>query len=167
MLLSQIPSGAQVMIDANIFLYAHEDDPTLGPPCEDFLRRVAQGDVEGYTATSIIAEVTHRVMCSEAIRVHGLTPRNVVATLKSQPDLVKSLTEHLTLVEHILAMNVVILSVTRDVLITSRSYRQTHGFLSNDSLTLAVMEAHGLTALATHNGDFDRVPTVPTYKPAP
>lgn len=167
MLLTQIPNGERIMIDANIFLCAYENVPTLGSLCDDFLRRVARQEVEGFTSTTVVSEVTHRIMCSEAIRVHGLTPPTVVGALKSQPDLVKSLTEHLTAADRIAAMNVVILPVTLNEVLASKSYRQTYGFLTNDSLILAVMDTCGLTAIATHNGDFDRVSTVQTYKPAP
>jgi predicted nucleic acid-binding protein len=118
LLLTNIPDGERAFIDSNIFLYDFANDPVLGPPCTDFLRRVVRREVEDFTSTAIIsehitrwvtAEVTHRVMCSEAIRVHGLTPRTVVAALKSQPDLVKTLPEHLTVADRIVAMNVTIL----------------------------------------------------------
>jgi predicted nucleic acid-binding protein len=38
--------------------------------------------------------------------------------------------------------------------------------LTNDALIVAVMQAHGLTNLASHDADFDRVPGITRYAPA-
>jgi len=40
------------------------------------------------------------------------------------------------------------------------------GLLHNDALILAVMQANGLTNLASHDADFDRVPGILRYAPA-
>ena len=40
------------------------------------------------------------------------------------------------------------------------------GLLSNDALIVAVMQANGLTRLASHDADFDRVPGLTRYAPA-
>src|SRR6266849_2322707 len=39
------------------------------------------------------------------------------------------------------------------------------GLLSNDALLVAVMQAHGLTKLASNDPDFDRVPGITRYAP--
>src|SRR6266566_2285966 len=40
-----------------------------------------------------------------------------------------------------------------------------HRLLTNDALTLAVMEKRGVTALATNDDDFDTVEGITVYKP--
>jgi len=40
------------------------------------------------------------------------------------------------------------------------------GLLSGDALVVAVMRAHGLSHLASHDADFDRVPGITRYAPA-
>jgi predicted nucleic acid-binding protein len=40
------------------------------------------------------------------------------------------------------------------------------GLLSNDALIVAVMQASGLTKLASNDADFDRVPGITRYAPA-
>jgi predicted nucleic acid-binding protein len=37
--------------------------------------------------------------------------------------------------------------------------------MSNDTLTIAVMQANGLANLASHDADFDRVPGLKRYGP--
>lgn len=43
---------------------------------------------------------------------------------------------------------------------------QQTGLLSSDALVVAVMQEHGLTNLASHDADFDRVPGLTRYAPA-
>jgi predicted nucleic acid-binding protein len=38
--------------------------------------------------------------------------------------------------------------------------------LTNDAMVVAVMRANGLTNLANHDADFDRVPGLTRYAPA-
>jgi predicted nucleic acid-binding protein len=42
---------------------------------------------------------------------------------------------------------------------------QQHGLLTNDVLTLSVMQASGLTKIASADADFDRVPKITRYAP--
>jgi len=44
---------------------------------------------------------------------------------------------------------------------------QQHGLLSGDALVVAVMREHGIVNLASHDADFDRVPGLTRYAPAP
>jgi predicted nucleic acid-binding protein len=48
---------------------------------------------------------------------------------------------------------------------TNRSSQQ-FGLLTNDALTVAIMQANGLTRIASHDTDFDRVPGITRYSPA-
>jgi predicted nucleic acid-binding protein len=50
----------------------------------------------------------------------------------------------------------------RQAAILSRQY----GLLTNDALTVAIMQHLGLTHLASHDADFDRVPGITRYRPA-
>jgi len=42
----------------------------------------------------------------------------------------------------------------------------TTGLLTNDAVTVALMQAHGLSKIATSDTDFDRVPGTTRYAPA-
>ena len=39
------------------------------------------------------------------------------------------------------------------------------GLLTNDAVTVALMQAHGLTRVASSDADFDRVPGLTRYAP--
>jgi predicted nucleic acid-binding protein len=45
------------------------------------------------------------------------------------------------------------------------SISQQHELLSGDALIIAVMQAQGLTDLASHDSDFDRMPRITRYAP--
>ena len=48
---------------------------------------------------------------------------------------------------------------------TAADVSQQTGLLSNDALLIAVMQTNGLTNLASHDSDFDRVPGLTRYAP--
>ena len=75
--LSAIPHGTQVFIDTNIFVLAGGDG-RLAQQCRDFLNRVRQREVAGFSATFVAAEVTHRVMVREARERLGLSSAETV-----------------------------------------------------------------------------------------
>lgn len=52
-------------------------------------------------------------------------------------------------------------NLMRQAAIPSRQF----GLLTNDAITVAIMQHHGLTHLASHDGDFDRVPGITRYAP--
>ena len=62
--LPNLPRGADVFLDANIFIYAFAAQST---DCRDLLRRCAREEVYGITTLEVINEVTHRLMLSEAV----------------------------------------------------------------------------------------------------
>ena len=58
------------------------------------------------------------------------------------------------------------MTVSPTLLATAAALCQQLGLLTNDALVVAVMQAHGLTKLASLDADFDRVPGLTRYAPA-
>ena len=56
--------------------------------------RCARRELLGYTSTSILAEVLHRLMVAEAIAKGLVTAKTAVRKLREQPELVKQLTQY-------------------------------------------------------------------------
>jgi predicted nucleic acid-binding protein len=50
---------------------------------------------------------------------------------------------------------------------SSKRYRRDYGFMTNDSLVLAVMKRHKVIHLATNDQDFERVPDIKVWTPTP
>jgi predicted nucleic acid-binding protein len=58
-----------------------------------------------------------------------------------------------------------VLTIPPDLVAIAAALSQQYGLLSNDALIITVMQAHGLTNLASHDADFDRVPGITRYGP--
>jgi predicted nucleic acid-binding protein len=69
MTLDQVPAGARVFVDSNIFVYHFQPHPSFGPMCHRLLERIERQDVEGCTSTNLLGELAHRLMVIES-RVH-------------------------------------------------------------------------------------------------
>ena len=162
--LAQQPDGAAVFVDANIFALAGGVG-SIGHQCLEFLDRVRQGRIQGFTATFIVAEVTHRVMVNEAREQLQRSARETVEYLQQNPTFVRSLTRHLTVASDIGKAGVHILPLTVKDLHTSKVYRRDYGLLTNDSLIVAVMRNQKLRHLASHDSGFDRAPGLQVWNP--
>jgi len=57
------------------------------------------------------------------------------------------------------------LTIPASVPVAAAVLSQQIGLLSNDALIVALMQAHGITELASHDADFDRVPGITRYRP--
>lgn len=78
--LANLPAGADVFLDANIFIYTFGGRSN---ECRDLLRRCATEEVFGITTLEVINEVTHRLMLTEAV-AKGIVTRQSAATLKGK-----------------------------------------------------------------------------------
>ena len=160
--LPELPAGQTVFIDANIFIYHFTG---LSQECSIFLERCEQGDLWGVTAVHILLEVLHRLMMIEAVTKGLVTSGNVARKLRKRPNVVKQLADYQTQTEAILEMGIEVVGLTSDSLKISHPYRRRDGLLVNDSLTAAVMEAEGISDLATADPDFTRVEGLRVYRP--
>jgi predicted nucleic acid-binding protein len=165
MILSQIPLGSKVFIDANIFIYHFGGDGNISDACTEFLLRVEEKDVEAFTSTIILSEVLHRLMIVEAVEKYKLPLRGIVRYLKEHPNIVMTLEKYSTAPEKIRQMNVAIWAVTLQDFSGSKGIRDCYGLLTNDSTSVSIMERFGITDIATNDSDFERVSGLRVWKP--
>ncbi len=166
MFLLEIESGAKVFIDANIFVYHFSKGSEFNKSCTDFLYRVETSQIHGFTSAGIIMEASHRLMMVEASSVLDVEIKNLPKYLKQHPDVVKQLTKHLTVPNKIAGLNIEIVQITQKVIDASQLNKTKYGFLSNDSLTLKIMEDMGLANIASNDSDFKRVDWLKLYLPS-
>lgn len=166
MTLHDLPSGASVFLDANLLVYHFQPHPTLGPPCTDLIERIETGDVAGFTSTHVLAEAAHRLMTLEACDAFGWPYAGIARRLRQHPAEVRKLVRFRQAVRAVPQYGVRIVAASPDLVDAAASVSQQTGLLTNDALLVAVMQAHGLTNLASHDADFDRVPGLTRYAPA-
>lgn len=155
--LAHLPSGTRIFVEANVFILYYLTQSPLTQACHDFFARTTRLEVQGLTSVLVVAEITHRVMISEAAAQLSLPSQATVAYLQQHPAVVRQLRRHLTVASDIHRLGIDILPVTHKDLHTSKNFRVSFGLLTNDSLIVAVMRAHKIRHLATHDAAFRRV----------
>ena len=165
MIFTDIPDGTSVFLDANTFVYYFMPNPALGPACRDLLERIARREIFGLTSTHVLSDVAHRVMTLEAMERFGLPIAGIARRLRRHPVDVQSLDRFRRAVDEVPQFGIQVVPITQQLVSSATVISQQIGLLSGDALIVAVMQSHGLTDLASHDADFDRVPGVTRYAP--
>jgi predicted nucleic acid-binding protein len=166
MTFADLLSRESVFIDANTLVYYFGAHAAWGAACAHLVQRVENQDLVGFSSTQVIAEVAHRLMTNEASSLFGWPFAGIGNRLRTHPTKVQQLTLFRTALDRIAQSKLRVLTVTAGMLPTAAAFCQLFGMLTNDGLIVAVMQANGLTKLASHDTDFDRVPALKRYAPA-
>jgi predicted nucleic acid-binding protein len=137
----------------------------LSDDCSDFFERIEQKQITGVTSTVAIAEATHKVMLTEVVARHGVDRKGLIAHLKRRPQLLDDLTEHKKTSATVQSLGLRAEPVTLDLLARSAQLSTQLRLLTNDALTVAVMEMLGVGNIATNDDDFDSVSGLTVFKP--
>jgi predicted nucleic acid-binding protein len=165
MIFNDIPSGAAVLLDANVVVYATTLHPAYGAACKALLDRVEHQDIQGFTSADALGNVAHRLMAIEACDRFGWPAQGIANRLRRHPGEVQQLMVPRRAVDEIGAARVDVLPVTVQHVSRAVDLSRQFGLLTGDALIVAVMQAHGLSALASLDADFDRVPGLTRYAP--
>jgi predicted nucleic acid-binding protein len=104
-------------------------------------------------------------MIVEASTLPGWSLGKVMQRLRKQPAILQNLTHFRTAVDTVLQSRIRLLTIAPSLLGGMAFLSQQHGLLTNDAISVAVMQANGLTKIASADGDFDRVPGLTRYEP--
>jgi predicted nucleic acid-binding protein len=166
MIFADLVAGDSVFLDANTLIYYFGPDPVFGAACQQLVKRIENQEIHGYTSTHVLAEVAHQLMIIEASTLPGWTLGKVKQRLQQQPAVVQALTLFRRAIETMLQSNLRILTLAPPSLGAAAVLSQQHGLLTNDALSVSVMQANSLTKIASADTDFDRVPGITRYAPA-
>lgn len=161
----EIPDHSEVFIDANIFVYHFAGPTEYTDLCTKFLQRVEDARLLGFTSTLALAEILHRLMIIEATTKLQIDPKAAIHYLKTHSLNVKNLAEHITIPEKIRAFGVKILSIDMEDILNSNKIKKAYGLLTNDAITVAVMNRYNLRNIATNDPDFEQVTDLVVWKP--
>jgi predicted nucleic acid-binding protein len=165
MTFADIPAGAAIFLDANVFVYAIVADPQVGSACAALLDRIEQQDLQGFTAAHVLGEVAHRLMTFEAGARFGWPPQGMANRLRRHPNEVQQLILPRRGLDEITASRVQIVPVSGQQVSAAVDVSRQYGLLSADALIVVVMRDSGLSHLASNDADFDRVPGLTRYAP--
>ena len=165
MTFADIPSGAALFLDTNTLVYHFGAHPVLGPPCRQLLERIQRQEVTAFTSTHVLSDVAHRVMTLEAIDRFGWAIAGISQRLRAHPADIQQLTRFRQAVDEVPHFGVRIVTTAVHLPSVAATISQQQGLLSGDALIVALMQEQSLTALASHDADFDRVPGLQRFAP--
>lgn len=165
MTFADLVSGEAIFLDANTLVYHFSSEPLYGTACSQLLQRIENQEIHGLTSTHILTEMAHRIMTIEAIGAFSWPLAGIAQRLRRHPAQVQQLARFHNAVERVLHSRIQILTIAAPLAAAGTRLSQQTGLLSNDALIVAVMQANGLTNLASSDRDFDRVIGLTRYKP--
>lgn len=166
MTFADLAANDPIFLDANTLVYHFASHQVFGPAANQLITRIENQMLQGYTSTHVLTEAAHRLMMIEAATLPGWKQTKVKLRLLQQPSALQNLTQFRSAVETILQSRIQTLTIVPSQIVSAAILSQQTGLLSNDALIVAVMQANGLTNLASHDADFDRVPGITRYAPA-
>jgi predicted nucleic acid-binding protein len=149
MIFADLLAGESVFLDANTLIYYFGPHPTFGAACSQLTRRIETRQLPGFTSTHVLGEVAHQLMIAEASALPGWSPGKVRQRLRQQPGVLQKLIRFRTAVETVLQSSIQVLTIAPPLLATAAALSQQQGLLTNDALIVAVMQANGLTRIAS------------------
>jgi predicted nucleic acid-binding protein len=162
---ANLATGEAVFVDANTLIHVFQPHPQWGPSSHQLMQRIDNQDVSGFTSTHVLSEVSHRLMTIEANRALGWSVTGIGNRLRTNPHEVQKLGLFRRAIEQIAQSRLQILTITPPVLVAAAALCQQLGLLMNDAVTIALMQTHCLSKIASSDTDFDRVPGITRYAP--
>jgi predicted nucleic acid-binding protein len=162
---ADLVAGDAIFLDANLFVYHFASDPRYGAACTQLLQRIENQEILGLTSTHVLTEMAHRVMTVEAITAFAWPMSGIARRLRKHPAQVQQLAGFHQAVERVLQSRIQVLTIPVALIAAGARLSRQTGLLSNDALIVAVMQANGLTRLASSDHDFDRIPGLTRYEP--
>lgn len=160
--LETVPAGCAIFVDSTIFIYHFTGVST---ECRDFLGRCEQGDVTGVTSVTVLAEVAHRLLVVEAVKMGIVSGGNPAQKLARRPAALSGLSLYWEQVRQIPLMGMDVLGLDLKVVLDSESFRRQCGLMANDSIIASTASAAGIACMASADQDFQRLPGFDVYGP--
>ena len=160
--LPSVPAGADIFIDANVFVYGLNG---VSAQCRQLLERCSLEEVIRISLFEIINEATHQFMLAEARSKGLITPSGRAPELRRQFSVIPTLIDYWRETERILALNLLLLSTKEPIVRMAQAERQSACLLTNDSMIVSCMREYGIRYLATADGDFDRASGITVFGP--
>ena len=164
MSLDDIPNDSLCVLDTNVLLYAEQG---ASAQAQRLLRRIEKREVLGVLPQPVWQELTHKLMMAEALMRGHLTGGNPARQLANKPEAVKSLTSYKDKVKAFFTLGLGFESCTRDdVLESAVQIQERHGFLTHDSVILAMALRLGADALVSADGRLRAIKEIKVYSPS-
>src|SRR5262249_14863189 len=140
MTLDDILAGQAVFVDANILLYYFTAHSRYGAACQKLLDRIANKEITGFTSSSVLAEVVHRLMTIDACQRFRWPAKGIAQRLRRHPAEVQQLTRPRQAVDEITLIGLDVLPVAKGHVSLAPDISRQTGLLCGDAVIVAVMQ---------------------------
>lgn len=96
-------------------------------------------------------------MSLEACATFGWPYAGIAQRLNRHPNEIQQLVRFRMAIEAAIAIGIQAIPVQPSQVVAATAISQQYGLLSNDALIVALMQEEGLSEIASHDADFDRV----------
>src|SRR5437867_9392289 len=96
-----IMAGQAVFVNSNVLLYYFTAHQRYGAACQKLLDRIENKEITGFTSSSVLTEVIHRLMTIEACHRFGRPAKGIAPWLRKHPIEVQQLTRSRQAVDEI------------------------------------------------------------------
>jgi predicted nucleic acid-binding protein len=160
--LNDIKTGSNVIIDANIFIYALQKS---SQQCERLLDRCIDEELYGIVPLHVLAEVMHRMMIAEARDNNWISGSNPTKRLSEQPDRIRALVRYENKTKDLLAMGLQMEPVIQEDFISAMIVQRQAGLMTNDALLVAVCQRLRINAIASADTKLREIPGIFLFSP--
>jgi predicted nucleic acid-binding protein len=173
--LAQLPTGASVFVDTNIF-DLHFQSRSL--TCMNFFSRVVNNEIDAYVNIQVLSDLLHKLMTADALSTHCIRERKV-GLLKNYLKDCKlrgipiPFSNYQTQFENVLEMGLKVLPIDEKLLVETKTERTTYYLMTGDSLHIGCMtrrvvnrQKAPLSDIVTFDGDFTSIPGLTVWKPS-
>ena len=162
--LDDIPSGSLCVIDTNVLLYAEQGTSLQA---QRLLRRIERQDILGVLPQPVWQELTHKLMLAEAFMLGHITGGNPARQLASKPAVIKRLSLYRDKVKALETLGLGFEPCTKaDLMAKAFELQDHHGFLTNDSVILAIAMRLDADALVSADARFQVSKDIRVYAPS-
>jgi predicted nucleic acid-binding protein len=162
--LDDIPAGSLCVIDTNVLLYA-EHGASL--QAQRLLRRIERRDLLGVLPQPVWQELSHKFMIAEAQMLGHISRGNPARQLALKPDVVKRLTLHRDKIKALTTLGLGFEPCTKaDLMDKAFEIQERYGFLTNDSVILAIALRLDADALVSADTRFQVTKDIRVYAPS-
>jgi predicted nucleic acid-binding protein len=147
------------------WVYHFMNEPLYGPACTALIKRVERQEIDAVVSTDVLADIAHRLTTLEAAAANGWKLTALASRLRKRPAAISALTAYKHAIASVRKIGFRVVPITHALVESATTIAGRYQLLMGDALITAVMQAQGLTSLASQDADFDRVPWIKRYSP--
>jgi predicted nucleic acid-binding protein len=162
--LDDIPAGSLCVIDTNVLLYAEHGGSLQA---QRLLRRIERRDLLGVLPQPVWQELSHKFMMAEAQMLGHTSGGNPARQLASKPEVVKRLSLYRDKIKALATLGLGFEPCTKaDLMDKAFELQERYGFLTNDSVILAIALRLDADALVSADTRFQVTKDIRVYAPS-